>query len=273
VNNTDRSEARPSCHFSIAADKVWNETKKRRKAACTIKTIIIAASALLSTEALRWCAAERVNVLIMDRNGECFSVFADDPGCKHARKDLLLRRRQFEGSRVKVAAAIVAMKIKALGLSRETQAVFLHKLARAKTIQHVLGAEAEASGMYWRMRKGFAISFKDNAPDGWCIFQGRMVARRGGRLGERGAVFGARHARHPLNAMLNYGYAVALAQTTRAIVGLGLDPCFGFLHGDKPERLSLSYDCLELIRTRIDRIVFDFAAARAFDRRELIEAE
>jgi CRISPR associated protein Cas1 len=114
------------------------------------------------------------------------------------------------------------------------QAVFLRKLARAKTIQHVLAAEAEAAGMHWRMRKGFAISFKGNVPGGWCIFQGRVVARRGGRLGEKGAVFGARHATHPLNAMLNYGYAVALAQMTRAIVGLGLDPCFGFLHSDKP---------------------------------------
>ena len=34
VSNTDSAEARPSCHFSIAADKD-NETKKRRKTACS----------------------------------------------------------------------------------------------------------------------------------------------------------------------------------------------------------------------------------------------
>jgi CRISP-associated protein Cas1 len=72
------------------------------------------------------------------------------------------------------------------------------------------------------------------------------------------------NAAHPINAMLNYAYAVALGNVTRVVVGLGLDPMFGFLHSPKPGRLSLSYDVLELVRSRIDTEVFTWSAKRVF---------
>jgi CRISPR associated protein Cas1 len=46
-------------------------------------------------------------------------------------------------------------------------------------------------------------------------------------------------------AMLNFSTAIVTARLTRAIVAMGLDPCFGFLHdGRKPGRLSLVWDCV-----------------------------
>ena len=58
----------------------------------------------------------------------------------------------------------------------------------------------------------------------------------------------ARNAVDPGNAILNYAYAVALGNSTRALIALGLDPTFGFLHADKSGRLSLSYDVIEVLR-------------------------
>jgi CRISPR-associated endonuclease Cas1 len=79
--------------------------------------------------------------------------------------------------------------------------------------------------------------------------------------------------RTPCNAALNYGYAVTLGNCTRALVGLGLDPSFGFLHhADAPGRLSLSYDLIELLRPRVDACVFRFLKSGPFDRKEFVES-
>jgi CRISPR/Cas system-associated endonuclease Cas1 len=66
---------------------------------------------------------------------------------------------------------------------------------------------------------------------------------------------------------------IPLGNCTRALVGLGLDPSFGFLHhADAPGRLSLSYDAIELLRPRVDACVFRFLKSRPFDRKEFDES-
>jgi CRISPR-associated endonuclease Cas1 len=229
-----------------------------------LRTVIIAASASITAEALAWAAREHMSVLMARTNGEALSVLADAPAGRSARRELTVRRRQFEAvlspvRRFEVAAAIVTMKVKALALSRAKTAGFFRRLTKARPpsllkltngtglVQDLLAIEAEASALYWRRWKGFALTFKDDVPHSWRTFQARVRFWRGGRLGEKPLQFGNRHAAHPMNAMLNYSYQVALGQMTRAIAGVGLDPCFGFLHSEKPGRLSLSYDVLELI--------------------------
>jgi CRISPR associated protein, Cas1 family len=50
-------------------------------------------------------------------------------------------------------------------------------------------------------------------------------------------------------------------------------PSFGFLHhADAPDRLSLSYDVIELLRPRVDTCVFGFLKSRPFDRKEFVES-
>ena len=101
-------------------------------------------------------------------------------------------------------------------------------------VKELLKIEADASAIYWRKRYGFELSFKDKVPDSWRVFDTRTRYWRGGRLGEKPPQFSNRHALHPINAMLSYGYQIAIGQMTRALAGLGFDPAFGFLHSDKP---------------------------------------
>src|SRR5215210_8198907 len=51
-----------------------------------------------------------------------------------------------------------------------------------------------------------------------------------------------RHANHPVNAMLNYAYAVLESQVRIATVAQGLDPAIGYLHVCRPGRAALVYD-------------------------------
>jgi CRISPR-associated endonuclease Cas1 len=128
----------------------------------------------------------------------------------------------------------------------------------------LLIVEAQTARVYWRRYVGFKPRLTDRCPAAWSVFRGRLE--------KRGAQFVPRWARTPCNAALNYGYAVALGNCTRALVGLGLDPSFGFLHhADAPGRLSLSYDVIELLRPRVDACVFRFLKSRPFDRKEFVE--
>lgn len=66
-----------------------------------------------------------------------------------------------------------------------------------------------------------------------------------------------RYASDPLNAMLNYGYAVLEGESWRAIHYAGLDPYGGFLHVDRPGRPSMVLDLMEEFRQQlVDKTIF-----------------
>lgn len=73
------------------------------------------------------------------------------------------------------------------------------------------------------------------------------------------AVFGkefTRDAENPLNAALNYGYAVLLAAFNREIVSNGYLTQLGLHHGNVFNRFNLSSDLMEPFRVLVDREVY-----------------
>lgn len=65
-----------------------------------------------------------------------------------------------------------------------------------------------------------------------------------------------RPPRDPLNALLSFGYALLMTDCAGALAGVGLDPAVGFLHEDRPGRLSLALDLMEEFRVPVvDRLV------------------
>ncbi len=79
-----------------------------------------------------------------------------------------------------------------------------------------------------------------------------------------------RHARHPVNALLNYGYAVLESQVRIAIAAAGLDPTIGHLHVCQPGRDSFVYDLMEPHRPGVDRVVLDFVRGNVFTPRDFV---
>jgi CRISPR-associated endonuclease Cas1 len=73
-----------------------------------------------------------------------------------------------------------------------------------------------------------------------------------------------RHATHPVNAMLNYAYAVLESQVRIAIVSQGLDPTIGYLHVCRPGRVALVYDLMEPLRPQVDLTVLNFVLTHTF---------
>jgi len=71
--------------------------------------------------------------------------------------------------------------------------------------------------------------------------------------------FERRSRRPPLNranALLSFGYSLLTHECASALQAVGLDPAVGFLHVDRPGRLSLALDLMEEFRpTFVDRFV------------------
>jgi CRISPR/Cas system-associated endonuclease Cas1 len=67
-----------------------------------------------------------------------------------------------------------------------------------------------------------------------------------------------RLATNPVNAILNYPYAVLAAESRLAAANLGLDPGIGVLHVDTPNRDRLACDLMEAVRPEVDAFVLDW---------------
>jgi CRISPR-associated protein Cas1 len=71
--------------------------------------------------------------------------------------------------------------------------------------------------------------------------------------------FGGRARRpptDPVNALLSFLYMLVTQELSSALQGIGLDPYVGFLHADRPGRVSLALDILEEFRAWwCDRLV------------------
>ena len=76
---------------------------------------------------------------------------------------------------------------------------------------------------------------------------------------DSGFAFGGRIRRpptDPVNALLSFVYSLITQECMSALQGVGLDPYVGFLHQDRPGRVSLALDLLEEFRASwADRFV------------------
>ncbi|MDW8443752.1 MAG: type II CRISPR-associated endonuclease Cas1 [Acetobacteraceae bacterium] len=79
------------------------------------------------------------------------------------------------------------------------------------------------------------------------------------------ALFGAEFRRDRagpgLNRLLNYGYAVLRAATSRALVCAGLLPGLGLFHANRGDAFALASDLMEPYRPFVDGIVWELAQA------------
>src|SRR3982751_3305167 len=68
-----------------------------------------------------------------------------------------------------------------------------------------------------------------------------------------------RNATHPINAMLNYAYAVLLGQLKIQLVAEGYDPTIGIMHHDYRGGPAFVLDHMEPLRPVVDRQVLRLA--------------
>ena len=123
------------------------------------------------------------------------------------------------------------------------------KLSVGKTISNekILGVEGEAAAQYFGAWRGTPLKWKlskrDLIPSDW-----HFIGSRRSALGKT-----SRYARHPVNAMLNYAYAVLHSQVKMQLIAQGFDPTIGLSHSTEKYRDALVLDRMEPLRPVVDR--------------------
>lgn len=169
--------------------------------------------------------------------------------------NVLLRRAQYRwaddaGKSTSVARLMVAAKIAnsrsvlmrelrnhgdntALQEVVEKLATSLRRVQHAGSVEEAMGMEGDAANAYFgvfnELIRGSGFAF-------------------GGRV--------RRPPTDPVNALLSFVYSLITHECASALQGVGLDPYVGFLHKDRPGRVSLALDLLEEFRASwADRFV------------------
>lgn len=135
------------------------------------------------------------------------------------------------------------------------------KIANLAELRSVADVEAQAATTYYaawtrHVTPTFATRDAARVPEHWLVFDGRRSVLDYGRSPRKAAT--------PVNAILNYCYALAEAECRIALVAVGLDPGLGILHTDKLGRDSLALDIIEPIRPLMDAGVLDLLDRRRF---------
>jgi CRISPR-associated endonuclease Cas1 len=234
------------------------------------RLVVIGSDGMVSLSALQWLADQKAAFVMLNRDGTVLAT----AGPVQAR-DARLRRVQAcvdpTQLGVRICRELITLKLNGQEkVARENLrdaaaadgiAGLRKNLQEAKTSDAVRTFEARAAAVYWTgwrvVRMQFPKKDFSRIPDHWQSFGARTSPLSG---------FSPRLAINPLNAILNYLYAILEAETRLAIATLGLDPGIGFLHVDNDRRDSLACDLMEVVRPQVDSFLFDWVSRVPFSR-------
>jgi CRISPR-associated endonuclease Cas1 len=238
------------------------------------RVVVIGHAGSVSLEALRWMRDVKIAFMQIDSDASLVAV-----GTPAMLADVRVRRGQAfatsTGVGVEVARTLLIAKLKGQAdvLRRIPQCASLRALVGeiaialgdADSIAALRYVESRAAAVYW---------------EAWQDVAARFPARDSKRLPEHWLRFGTRSsllndsprkATSPVNAILNYLYAVLEAEARIAIAKVGCDPGMGVIHSDRQSRDSFAFDLMEPVRPEVDRYVLELLEKRTFLRTDFFE--
>jgi CRISPR-associated endonuclease Cas1 len=240
------------------------------------RIIVVDGSGSVSFDVLAWLAEQAIPLVQIDWRGQVVTVLGSGCGSNPERVAAQLAAQR-SGKALAVARSLIAVKIEnsvetllqALpGSTNRDHAVSKLRaeaagLARRspKSIRELLGAEGRVAYAYFNAWRSLPLRWKGLGrrpiPEDWhCVGQRQSLnTRKKGRN---------RFASHPVNAILNYAYAVLEAQVRMQIITEGYDPNIGYLHTSNPDRPALVFDLMEPLRPIVDRSVLQFVQSHTF---------
>lgn len=142
-----------------------------------------------------------------------------------------------------------ALRVDAEQLKQVSNALYetLPKIDQAAALDVLRGLEGKAAEQYFSVFDSLILNQKED-------FR-----------------FESRNRRPPLdrvNAILSFAYTVLAGECANALSSVGLDPYVGFMHGDRPGRMSLALDLMEELRPILaDRFILTLINTKAIQGR------
>ncbi len=233
----------------------------------------------ITLDVMKWLSRQGVPLVMVDWHGEVVSIVGNGGAYDPALREAQLAAQR-SGLGLQISIELIERKIRG---SIDTLQDLPTSLVRSaaieqlvitsaelqgtppESIQQLLLVEAKAAYVYfscWRMLKmRWKGTGRKPIPPEWHS------------MGLRQSLYGSgnRNATHPVNAMLNYAYAVLESQVRIATVSQGLDPTIGYLHACRPRRAALVYDLMEPLRPQVDRLMLSFVRSHTFARNDFIQ--
>jgi CRISPR-associated endonuclease Cas1 len=238
------------------------------------RLVLIGSDGFISLSALRWLADQNASFVMLERDG---TVLATTGPVRPS--DARLRRAQalahYTGTALQIARELIGRKLDAQeklargGLNNceaaETIGSFREAIPSAETVEAIRLIEARGAYAYWGAWNNLPINFPRSdlrrVPDHWRFFRNRVSSLTGS----------PRLATNPVNAMLNYLYAILEAESRLAVAALGLDPGLGVMHMDAPSRDSLAFDVMEPVRPLVDAYLLNWVGRETLRREWFFE--
>jgi CRISPR-associated endonuclease Cas1 len=238
------------------------------------RLVVLGHAGTVTLEALRWLHDLGISFVQIGADGEVIVAAG-----RASLYDGRLRRAQalapWNGVGLRVSQELVRQKLKGqrsvltrLGLDGDvdaTLAAAIDTVDAVDTLANLRLVESQGAFAYWeawhQVRLSFARREHAKVPTSWL----RGTSRRSPHTGT------PRTAAHPLNALLNYLYAILEAEARIACLTMGLDPALGLLHADLKSRDSLALDLMEPVRPVVDGWVLDLIRRQVFSRDDFFE--
>lgn len=238
--------------------------------------ILLDGSGSLSFEVLSWLAEQSVALARIEESGEVAIVasgngFASDQAKVDWQRETLVcptRRMAFVQ---KLIRSKLTNSIETLSRHLPQHADTDAAIARATRgiielgeplddLQQVRAIEGECASLYFRawrnLRPQWKLSKRYPVPENWLTYRGRSSVHE--------AQPDNRRATDPINAMLNYGYAVRHSKLQIKAIADGYSPLLGIMHRHKRTSASYILDILEPERPRVDAAILDLVQSRVF---------
>lgn len=234
--------------------------------ALTIGNILCFGQVSVSPFLMAYCADQGIGLAFYTEYGR---FLARVIGGKNG--NVLLRREQYRwaddlGKSLAVSRNIIAAKI--LNSRRVLQREVRNHGENGDLEQTI----AHLSGVLKRVREASCL-------DDLRGIEGDAASRYFGvfnnLLRADGFAFNGRIKRPPtdnVNALLSFTYSIITNECASALQGVGLDPYVGFLHRDRPGRVSLALDLVEEFRASwADRFVLTLINRRQMSEKDFVQ--
>jgi CRISPR-associated endonuclease Cas1 len=238
------------------------------------RLVVIGSDGMVTLGALRWLADQDASFVMLNRDGSVLAVTGPVRP-----SDARLRRAQAHahesGLALQIARELIGRKLEGQeklardgfnnGEAAEAIKSMRKAISSADTIEAIRLIESRGAYAYWGAWNNLPINFPKadlrRVPDHWRFFRNRVSPLTGS----------PRLAADPVNAMLNYLYAVLESESRIAITALGLDPGLGVMHMDAPARDSLAFDVMEPVRPLVDAYLLDWVGRETLKREWFFE--
>lgn len=242
------------------------------------RIILLDGSGTLSFDVLNWLAAQGVALARITASGEvAVATGGDGYAADRGKVEWQIETRSDPAKRYAFAADLIRQKLTA-GIDTleryvpekpaRTTAIAkaqsgIERLSRETfaDMNAIFAVEGECASAYFASWHGLPVQWsgltRRPVPNDWHCYSGRSSLAVGVKPENR-------NASHPINAMLNYGYAVKLSQMQIDAIANGYDPTLGIMHNGKRSSPALVLDLIEPERPKVDSAVLEIVATRRF---------